>query len=59
MMDKWLKDPSSVGDASTSGGEVTKFFLIAVPYFQRPGTFLFQVTVNIIENSGEFVAIKV
>jgi len=37
MMDKWLKDPSSVGDASTSGGEVT---------------------VNIIENSGEFVAIK-
>jgi len=37
MMDKWLKDPASVGDASTSGGEVT---------------------VNIIENSGEFVAIK-
>ena len=23
MMDKWLKDPASVGDASTSGGEVT------------------------------------
>ena len=22
MMDKWLKDPASVGDASTSGGEV-------------------------------------
>merc|ERR1711974_219541 len=38
MMDKWLRDPASVGDASTSGGEVT---------------------VNIIENSGEFVAIKV
>merc|ERR1719264_2200243 len=38
MMDKWLKDPASVGDASTTGGEVT---------------------VNIIENSGEFVAIKV
>merc|ERR1719370_2859611 len=37
MMDKWLKDPSSVGDASTSGGEVT---------------------VNIVEGSGEFVAIK-
>ena len=37
-MDEWLKDPSSVGDASTSGGEVTKFFLIAVPYFQVPDT---------------------
>lgn len=37
MMDKWLKEPSSVGDCSTTGG---------------------QVTVNIIENSGEFMAIK-
>ena len=27
MMDKWLKDPSSVGDASTSGGEVIVVFL--------------------------------
>ena len=27
MMDKWLKDPSSVGDASTSGGEVIVAFL--------------------------------
>ena len=30
MMDKWLKDPSSVGDASTSGGEVNMLFLISV-----------------------------
>jgi len=37
MMDKWLKEPGSVGDCSTSGGEVE---------------------VKIIENSGEFIAIK-
>ena len=29
MMDKWLKDPSSVGDASTSGGEVIVAFFVA------------------------------
>ena len=26
MMDKWLRDPASVGDASTSGGEVITQF---------------------------------
>ena len=30
MMDKWLKDPASVGDASTSGGEVTPHTLAAM-----------------------------
>ena len=38
MMDKWVAEPSSVGDHSTSGGEVVA---------------------HIIENSGEFLAIKV
>ena len=38
MMDKWVAEPSSVGDLSTSGGEVVA---------------------HIIENSGEFLAIKV
>lgn len=37
MMDKWLTDPATVGDTSSSGGEVT---------------------VNIIENSAEFIGIK-
>ena len=56
MMDKWLKDPASVGDASTSGGEV-KILAIANNHNLKCASF--QVTVNIIENSGEFVAIKV
>merc|ERR1712240_407385 len=37
MMDKWLKEPGSVGDTSSTGGEVT---------------------VNIVEGSGEYMAIK-
>ena len=38
MMDKWLKDPSSVGDASTSGGEVILFFLLILSHSQAPDT---------------------
>ena len=34
QMDKWLKDPSSVGDASTSGGEV--IFAILSPASNSP-----------------------